>query len=271
MPLVVIKTLLNRIINIHGTYLKEAKSDIRPYYPGEINSPLAKGYSYYGIEDRDKEFIYQSVIALGIIVNDPFEVVHFDIDHVYGTETKAMKALAEAFEIISHNFERLKQIKEKYLDIDHSTYPITVALEQYESVHDILSEIASSDEYVSFKYKTTTADLLAQNRDLHFLIYWKKRKWRYYIHLIMFLPFLSGAAYFILQKDNQKIIEPYKSLILVAAGVLTILFNLLFNNHDSFKNSFKLFLKKSRNLLIEKERNSYLKTLETNDTQRRKA
>lgn len=66
----------------------------------------------------------------------------------------------------------------------------------------------------------------------------------------------------IIYEDNNQISESYKIAIIAASGVVMILFNLLFNNHKTFKDSFKLLTKNSRKKLIMQEKQDYLKSIE---------
>jgi hypothetical protein len=259
--LVKTKQILKRLRDRWGEYLREAKKDIRPDYTGQLAmTSNSYGYSYNGIDNYDRDFIYNSIGELGIIVNDSEGAIHFDVDNVFITEAKAVEELKAVKSHIENKLTKLSEIKLKYSTKEHSTYPIEVCLQTYTSINDILNEIFESDEFKEFQKPGTISNLTNQNTELQFSIYWSKRKWNYIIHLLAFIPFIIGAVYLLLHKDDKEIIGLSKSSLLVLSGLLTIIFNILFNNHNSFKDSFKLILKKSRDKLIAKEKETFIKS-----------
>jgi TRAP-type C4-dicarboxylate transport system permease small subunit len=76
-------------------------------------------------------------------------------------------------------------------------------------------------------------------------------------HLLLFILFLIFSSWIIISKDSKNYIGYTKISIVLIAGLITIFFNLLFNNHNSFKESWKLLTKKSREKLMEKEREKF--------------
>jgi hypothetical protein len=125
--------------------LKYAKKDIRPDYSGKgfgISSGM--GYSYSGIDDADRNFIYAAIGSLSASVSDAYGPIAFDIENHYITESKAVKEL----DLLK---ERYRAIREKYKGTEHSQYPIQVCLENHEQVYEILEEIYNSDEFKEFK------------------------------------------------------------------------------------------------------------------------
>ena len=125
------------------------------------------------------------------------------------------------------------------------------------SINDILDEIFSSTEYRDFNQPDLVNTLEKEIETLKFSNYWRKRKYKYIIHLLAFIPFFTGLILVLVYKEKDIFSGISKNLILILSGVGTILFNLFFNNHSSFKDSFKLLNKKSREKLIEKEKENF--------------
>jgi hypothetical protein len=251
------KKILNRIRLRYGDYLQNARADI---YPDYSEKGLQRGYSYKGLENSERDFIFYSVTELGEIVNGAEGAIKFDIENVFLTEKKAVKALKISKRNIEEVILKTIEIETKYKGIEHSTYPIQVCHNIHFEINEILNEIFESDEFIEFNEPGKISKLNTENIELKFLNHWRKKKNIYIIHLLAFLPFLLGCAYVIINKDNQDITGINKTILIVGGGIITIAFNLFFNNHNSFKDSFKLILKKSSKNLKEKEKESFLKS-----------
>lgn len=259
MPLSKTKEILKRLYDKYSEDLKYAKQDIKPDYSAR---GIENGYSYYGIDDNDRDFIYNSIGGLSESVNNAYGPIYFDIENHYITESKAIKDLDFLKDYISKEIATLKDIQKKYLGKEHSKYPIQVCLSYHEQVYEILEEIYNSDEFKEFKKPGQLDMLKNENSDLKFIEYWRKLKLKYIIHLTAFIPFLAIAAWIITHKDEKGLSIIGKTSMLVGAGLITIFFNLLFNNHNSFKDSWKLLSKTSRENLRTKERENFLKSLQ---------
>lgn len=256
------KEILKRLYDKYSEDLKYAKRDIKPDYSGTgLGISTGMGYSYFGIDDNDRDFIYSAIGSLAASVNDYYGPIVFDIENHYITETKAIKELDFLKDHILKDITRLKEIQNKYKGTEHSTYPIEVCLSNHEQVYEILEEIYNSDEFKEFKNPGQIDKLKNENADLKFMEHWRKLKRKYIIHLTAFLPFLILASWVITQKDEQGLSPIGKTSVLVAAGLITIFFNLFFNNHNSFKDSWKLLWKSSREKLKSKEKENFIKSL----------
>lgn len=256
------KEILKRLYDKYGDELRSAKLDIKPDYSGiGIGISSGMGYSYYGIDDCDRDFIYSAISQLCACVNDAFGPISFDIENHYIIESKAIKELDSVKDLIYKNIIRIKGIQKKYEGKDHSEYPIHVCLSNHEQVYDILEEIYNSDEFKEFKNPGQIEWLIKENLDLKFNDYWRIKKRKYKIHLVAFIPFLIFAGWIIINKDNQALSASGKTSVILIGGLLTIVFNLFFNNHNSFKDSWKLLTKSTRKVLKAKEKEIFLKSI----------
>lgn len=123
MPLETTKITLKRLRDKYGDILKGAKIDIKPDYSGR---GMDRGYNYLGIDDTDRDFIYNSVNGLGVIINSVDGGIHFDIDNVFITEKKAIIELKSEKEYIFETLKKLIELKEKYSGKEYSNYPLDV-------------------------------------------------------------------------------------------------------------------------------------------------
>ncbi len=151
----------------------------------------------------------------------------------------------------------MKEIDNKYKSIESTKYPIIVVVNYYAGILEVVNQIKISKEFVEFKDDGIIERLKSENENLKFDKYWKKRKWKYLSHLLLFILFLIFSSWIIISKDSKNYIGYTKISIVLIAGLITIFFNLLFNNHNSFKESWKLLTKKSREKLMEKEREKF--------------
>ncbi len=258
MTLTKTKEILKRLQDRYGDSLRSAQLDIRPDYSGKgygISSGV--GYTYTGIDIPDRNFIYKSIGSLNASVNDLYGPIHFDIKH-YVTETNAAEALDELGQFILKDLKKLKEINEKYKEnTECANYPIQVCLRYHQEIYNILEEIFNSEEYLTFKNPEKIHTLEKENIDLKFDNYWLKRKWKYLIHLIAFSPFLIFAGWIFYHKYKHDLFGLSNTIVLITSGLLTIVFSLVFNNHRSFKDSWKLIFKKTRHRLKDKEKNDF--------------
>lgn len=252
------KEILKRLYEKYSEDLKYAKQDIKPDYSGRV---VGNGYSYYGIDDNDRDFIYSAIGGLSASISNAYGPICFDIENHYITESKAIKDLEFLKDYISKDIAKLKEIQKKYEGKEHSQYPIQVCLSCHEQVYEILEEIYNSEEFKEFKNPGQLDRLINENSNLKFEEHWRKLKRKYIVHLTAFIPFLAISGWVITHKDEQGLSAIARTSLLVVAGLLTIFFNLFFNNHNSFKDSWKLLLKSSREKLKSKEKENFIKSL----------
>jgi hypothetical protein len=256
------KEILRRLYVKYSENLKYAKRDIKPDYSGTgMGISSGMGYDYFGIDDNDRDFIYSAIGSLEACVNDAYGPIAFEIENHFITEKKALKELDILKDHILKDITRLKEIQNKYNGKKHSKYPIEVCLSNHEQVYEILEEIYNLDEFKEFKNPGEIDKLKNENSDLKFKYHWRKLQRKYLIHLSAFKTFLVLASWVIIHKDKQGLSAIYKTSVLVVAGLITIFFNILFNNHNTFKDSWKLLLKSSRENLKSKEKDNFLKSL----------
>ncbi len=255
------KKTLDRLIHKYGDDLKRSQLDIRPDYSrvGHGIGP-GVGHSYEGISDSDRDFIYAAIASLNASVNDEYGALHFDLSQ-FVTERNAVNELDRFGVLILQDLNKLRNLQEKYKSEKRGNYPIEICLSYHEEIYNILDEIFNSVEYKEFKIPNLTNNLSSENADLKFKLYWNMRKWKYIIHLLAFFPFLFFAIWVLFHKEKRDLIGINNLIVLCAGGLITIVFTLLFNNHDSFKNSWKLLTRNSRNRLIKKEKDSFLRNL----------
>ena len=251
------KAIFNRLINRNSESLKRALKDIKPVYSqNDVRSGY--GYIYYGIEEVDQNFIYSSLDSIEYYINDNASPFTFNLDY-FVTLENVVNELDSAFKYLESDFNHLKELKDKYESTESTKYPITVVLHYYTEILEVLNQVKKSKEFIEFKDDGIIEKLKSENENLKFEKYWSKRKWKYQSHLLLFIPFLLIASWVIISKDSQNYFSYTKTSIVLSAGLITILFNLLFNNHSSFKESWKLLTKKSREKLIEQERKKFEK------------
>jgi hypothetical protein len=247
------KEILNRLIKKFGDDLKYTRIDIQPQY----GNYSGKGYPYDGIEDRDRDTIYNSIGELMHLINNPEEGIQFDIENVFITEKKAIIELKRSKKFIEEKLAELTEIQKKYSEKAH--YPIQVSIGKYSEVNSILQSIFDSSEFKEFENPDLIDQLKKENFELQFAEYWRKRKWKYRIHFLLFVPFLIGLGYTFLNRDSQDLTALNKAGILLISSFMTVLFNYLFNNHISFKDAWKLFFEDTREELKKDEREKFKK------------
>ena len=221
------KEILKRLYEKYSEDLKYAKQDIKPDYSGR---GIGNGYSYYGIDDNDRDFIYSAIGGLSASVSNAYGPICFDIENHYITESKAIKDLDFLKDYISKDIAKLKEIQNKYEGKEHSQYPIQVCLSCHEQVYEILEEIYNSEEFKEFKNPGQLDRLKNENSNLKFEEHWRKLKRKYIVHLTAFIPFLAIAGWVITHKDEQGLSAIGRTSLLVVAGLLTIFFNLFFKS-----------------------------------------
>lgn len=259
MPLDKTKETLKRLQDKYGAMLHSAQLDIKPDYSGiGLLTRDGIGYNYLGIDEIDIDFIYTAIRSLDVSISDYDSPISFNLDY-FVTETNALKALDKLKTFIFDDLVKLRQLKEKYKGKQYAHYPLQVCLTYHEEIFGILEEIYAFDEFIEFKQPGLIDSLKAKIINLEFDQYWRKREMKYFIHLITFFPFLFIAGLIITHKEEKDLVGFGKSAVLITSGLITIGFNLLFNNHSSFKDSWKLLSKNTRQELKEKERKIFLK------------
>jgi hypothetical protein len=103
------KGILKRYVQKNSKYLENAKTDIRPDYSEKgIGMKSGEGYSYSGFEPNERDFIYNSIRELELLVNDRESAIQFDIENVFITEKKAISELNVAKDFVADRLESLK-------------------------------------------------------------------------------------------------------------------------------------------------------------------
>ena len=256
MKLLETKKILKRLQEKYSESLILALNDIRPNYEGYGN----QGYYYAGkgIEDRDRDTIYQAIYYLKVLFNDPNDCMFFDIDY-YVTERKALDALEVTISQIDETTSKLKGLAIKY----ENNYAIETTLQYYLPIVEILKSIYNLDEYKLFNEPDKWEKLKQENIDLKFNRYWRKLQNRMIIHLISFFVFLLIFIAFFYHREVKDISNGNITMVvIILCAFLTIIFNLAFNNHNSFKNAWKLLLKTKKSKLIATEKKIFIQQLD---------
>src|ERR1035437_3998037 len=243
MPLEQTKEKLARLRKKYCEDLGYAKGDIKP------NDSGISGYSYSGIENRDKDFIYGAIGTLNQTICNSYTGIAFDI-HNFITEKKALEELRKDFEFIKEDYVKLLSLKPKYGGENNLFYPLTVCIRYHQEIYDILEEILNSQEVKEFESPGESENLRKEILNYKFKEFWRKKQWKYIIHLILFLPFLAMVCWLIIQRENKNLSNRSMFIILIGIALITIIFNLVFNNHNSFKDAWKLILPDSRRNFI---------------------
>jgi len=241
---------LKRFHKRYGNYVKNATRDIKPDYS---ERGLQPGYSYKGYDDKDREYIYYKVREMDCIFHDSNGVIRFDIENEFITEKRAVEELISTKQFIEEVLTELKEIEKRNVGREYSKYPLQVCFGIFSEVNDILQEIFDHEEMISFLNPRKLKSLEDENILLKFNVFWRKKILRCSIHLLFFIPFIFACGYVILNKEDENIIGIRRNLLLIIGGILTIIFNILFNNHNSFKDSFKLIFPSSRKKLKQEE------------------
>jgi len=130
------KGILKRYVQKTSKYLENAKTDIKPDYSEKgIGMKSGEGYSYAGFEPNERDFIYNSIRELELLVNDRESAIQFDIENVFVTEKKAVSELKGVKDIVSDRLDSLKKLDEKYRNIQHSHYPLKVCINSYQTIN----------------------------------------------------------------------------------------------------------------------------------------
>ena len=254
------KQILKRYIKQNSRYLETAKSDIKPDYSERgVGMKPGEGHTYSGLENFERDFIYNSILELEYIVNNRESAVQFNIEDIFITEKRAVNELIQTKQLVEKKYIKLNEINEKYSKSEQFFYPLDVCINCYREINEILDEIFNSLEFKKFLEPDLISKITNEKNELKFESYWRKRRWKYILHLLAFIPFLLGVCFVLIFKDSNIINEISKIMLIVISGTIMILFNLFFNNHSSFKNSFKLLNKNSRKELIENERDKFMK------------
>lgn len=254
---------LRNLFNKYDPLLREAKKELRPNW-GERGDG---GHAYYNIEPNDIDDIYSAISDLSLIVSSAEGPILFDIEGYFISEKKALNELKNFSNLIEQQIVQLKEIQEKYKPRECAHYPIDTCLSYHQELFDLLSEILNTDEIQEFespglidRLKNQIEAATTKVREFQFNEYWRKRRWAYWLHLISFFIFLAGVCWLAVKKENV-IAGVHNYPVIVLLTVISILFNILFNNHTSFKNSWKLILPKSRKKLIAEEKQIFFKKL----------
>ena len=245
------KEKLTLLRNKYSEDLGYAKKDIKP------NDSGISGYSYSGIEDRDRDFIYGAIASLKETISNSYTGIAFDIEK-FISEKKALAELKKDFEFIKEDYIKLLSLKPKYGDENNLFYPLAECIRYHQEIHDILEEILNSEEIREFESPGESENLRNENLNYKFKEYWRKKQWNYIIHLILFLPFIAMVCWLVIQRENKNLSNGSMLPIVIGIALITIVFNLVFNNHNSFKDSWKLILPNARHNFIQKQREEYI-------------
>ena len=252
------KKILKRYIDKESNYLKRALLDIKPdYSERRIGLKAGEGYSYKNFEPFEVDIIYNSIRELESIVNDKSSALHLNTKEVFITKKKVIVGLNDIKEFVEKKLKQLNNIEQKYRSNDSTHYALNVCLLSYQEISELLKEVYDSIEMKEFLEPNIISKLKKENIDLKFNSYWRNRKWNYLVHLLLFIPFLCMVIFVLVHKSNPSFNGLAKTTSIVGVGLIMISFNLFFNNHNSFKNSFKLLWHKSRKKLIAVERKRF--------------
>lgn len=252
------KIILERLKKKYAPEIMYMRQDVKPTYQSGPNL-TGTGYSYDPLDPSETDVIYNALGEIQSIFNDGTGPIHFDLGH-YITEKKAVEELKFVTNFLEERKQGIESIKEKYASDKPTIYPIAIVLNLYTEVVDVLrNEILNSDEFREFDQPGTIDGLTAKNDELAFQLYWNKRKWSYASHAIAFLFFLAGAILAIVKKNEEGLPDYLTAGITIFLGILTILFNLFFGFHNTFKESYRLILPVTRRKLREQEKEKFLK------------
>lgn len=191
-------------------------------------------------------------------MRDIYGPMVFDVEGHYVTENIALKHLQEETNQLLGRWNKLEMIAKKYPDQDHIPYPLEVCLNYYREVGEILQELVQSEEILAFQNGKSYQEVEHENKLLRFELYWKKKKWKYIWHLLAVIPFLALCISLLYHKAIGDQTGNASTWLTASVGLITIAFTIIFNNHNSFKDSFKLLTKRTANELKETAKKSYL-------------
>jgi len=253
------KIVLERLRTKYIPEIKYARQDVKPTYTKGPNKS-GNGYSYDPLDHNDTDTVYNALGELQSIFNDTTGPIHFDLAH-YIVEKKAGEDLEFTIAFLEGRKTTLIEIKERYAAIKPHIYPVEVVLNYYVEILNVLNgEILNSDEFKALMEPGLIKSLEHKNEDLLFEIHWNKRRWSYIVYLIAFLFFLAAGIVAILYKENENLPKWAAIGIPVFLGIFTILFNLFFGFHNTFKDAYKIILPGTRKHLMKQEKEKFLKS-----------
>lgn len=255
MKLTETKNTLNNIANRFGDSLHGATSDIRPKEHGYSN-----GYSYYGYSEEERDYIYNCIVWLSHVVNDGEGPFYFDIINVYIIESDALADLKKIRKEIKDRYNRLAQIKDFYSSTDASKYPLDTVINFYKPIDNLLDHVVNSREVLDFERPDEVKILAKENLDLYFEQFWGKYKWKCIGHLVSFFIYVSVICWLVFNREeNTTFYNKYKLFIICVLTLLTVIFNIAFNNYQTFKDAWRLILPPSRSNLKDRLKNEFMK------------
>ncbi|WP_166923200.1 hypothetical protein [Flavobacterium poyangense] len=249
------KLRLYRFLKKHRVLVKNAGVNIRPSY---FDKDSFSGRSYRGYDNADSDFICNKIRNLDLIfsgINRRFQCDYKDFDN----EKKIATELLSAKKRVEQVLVELNEIEIRNRDRDYSQYPLKVCYATFKEINDDLEEIISSEEMISFLYEIELNTLEYENLKLEFGIIWQTKLLRYTLHFLAFIPFLGSCLYVLLYNDDVDYATNENVTIVVSGCIMTILLHLFLNTKNSFNESFKYILLKSRKNLREKKWQTFLK------------
>jgi hypothetical protein len=242
------KLSLYSFLKRHKNLVNNAALNIKPNY---FDKDLYSGHSYRGYDDADRDFICTKIKDLDLIFNGNNHRIQFDgID--FNTEKKAVIELMAVKKCIEKVLIELNAIELKNRDRDYSEYPLKICYTTFKEIDDDLQVILSSEEMSSFLHDIDLRTLEYENLKLEFGILWQTKLFRYSLHFLAFVPFLTSCLYVVFNADDTDFPFNERLVIIVSGCLMTILLHVFLNTKNSFKESFKFIAPKSRKNLREK-------------------
>ena len=137
------KRILNNFRDNYYRNIEECRKEIKPDWD---RTGLTGSY-YNGIEEEDRQFIYQAIGTLGPELFS--KLFDFDVANEFISPTKAVKYLFERYKLIKNDLNRLVALQEKYKSGDSIPYPIEVTLDYHQKTVDVLEVVMGLNEVES--------------------------------------------------------------------------------------------------------------------------
>lgn len=189
------------------------------------------GYSYKGIEDRDRDFIYQAIGTLGPELRSV--LFDFDVPGHFITPEKAVEYLKERYAILKSDLEELQGLARKYSKNGGTPYPIGVGIEYHQKTVDVLDVVLQLDEVQEVLNPGYVELLEEENISMKFDHHWRKELRKYGWQLFTFLIFLVVVVILLIYRTSYAWVGIIAGLIPIANSFIT---------KTAIKESFRAFL-----------------------------
>jgi len=207
--------ILNEFRDKYHKTVEDCRSDIRP----DWDETGITGYSYKGIEDKDRHFIYQAIGTLGPELRSV--LFDFDVSGHFITPEKAVEYLKVRLALIKSELEGLQELRTKYSNNGGTPYPIAVSIEYHQKTVDILGIVLKLDEVQDVLNPGYVESLEEENISMKFEKHWRKELRKYGWQLFTFLIFLAAVVLLLIYRASYTWVGIIAGIIPIANSFIT--------------------------------------------------